>query len=65
MTATDELLVGETQQRVVVTEELRVEDDLDSVGRIIEQIASLQSLDNWVLVVIVNIVRSYGRPAGY
>ena len=64
MTATDELLVGETQQRVVVTEELRVEDDLDSVGRIIEQIASLQSLDNWVLVVIVNIVRSYGRPAG-
>ena len=64
MTATDELLVGETQQRVVVTEELRVEDDLDSIGRIIEQIASLQSLDNWVLVVIVNIVRSYGRPAG-
>ena len=42
-----------------------MEDDLHSVGGIIEQIASFQCLDNRVLLVILNIVCGYGRPQVY
>ena len=41
MTATDKLLVTETQQGIVVIEELWVEDNLDSVLGIVEQVTSL------------------------
>lgn len=62
MAATNKLFVTQTQQWIVVTEELGVEDDLHSVGRVIEEIASLECLDNRVPLIIVNIMCGYWRP---
>ena len=42
-----------------------MEDDLHSVGGIIEEIASFQRLDNRVLLIIHNVMCGYGRPQVY
>ena len=62
MTATDKLLVTQTKQRVIVTQEFRMEDDLDPVGWIIEEVASLESLNDGILVSILHIVSGDGWP---
>ena len=39
-----------------------MEDDLDSVLRVVEQVASLQGQEDWVLLVINNVVGRDRRP---
>ena len=58
----DELLVAEAQQRIVTVQKVGVEDDLDSVLRVVEQVASLKGQEDWVLLVINNVVGRDRRP---
>ena len=62
VTATDKLLVTETQQGIVVIEELWVEDNLDSVLWIVEQVTSLKGRHHGVLVIVLDTVSCYWRP---
>ena len=62
MASSNELLVAETQQRIVAVEEVGVEDDLDSVLRVVEQVAPLEGLKHWVLLVVNNVVGRDRRP---
>ena len=39
-----------------------MEDDLDSVLRVVEQVASLEGQEDWVLLVINNVVGRDRRP---
>ena len=60
--ASDELFVVETNQRIVTVQKVRMEDDFYSVLWIIEHVASLQRLNDWVFVIFNYIVRSNWRP---
>ena len=62
MASSNELLVAETQQRIVAVEEVGVEDDLDSVLRVVEQVAPLEGQEHWVLLVVNNVVGRDRRP---
>ena len=62
MASSNELLVAETQQRIVAVQEVGVEDDLDSVLRVVEQVAPLEGQEDWVLLVVNNVVGRDRRP---
>ena len=62
MASSDELLVAETQQRIVAVQEVGVEDDLDSVLRVVEQVAPLEGQEHWILLVVNNVVGRDRRP---
>ena len=63
--SSNELLVAETQQRIVAVQEVGVEDDLDSVLRVVEQVAPLEGQEHWVLLVVNNVVGRDRRPEKY
>ena len=54
---TYELLVVHTQDWVVAVQEVRVEDDLDAVARVVEELHALDLGQNRVVVIIRHIVR--------
>ena len=47
-----ELLIVHTQDRVVAVQEVRVEDDLDAVVRVVEELHAPDLGQNWVVVIV-------------
>ena len=64
MAASDKLLITESKQWVVTVQEVRVEDYFHPVIRVIQQVASLQGQEHWVLFIFTDIVGSDGWPEG-
>ena len=64
MAASNKLLITESKQWVVTVQKVRVEDYFDPVIRIIEQVASLQGQEHWILFIFTDIVGCDGWPEG-
>lgn len=61
MTTSDKFFVIQAQDGVVGVEELRVENDLDSVGSSIEQLDSSDLTEDRVPSIVGHVVGGYGR----
>ena len=61
MTTSNKLLVIETQDRVVGVQEFGVEDNLDSVRRLVEQVNSSDLVKNRVGSIVGHVVGDNGR----
>ena len=62
MAAPHKLLIAQTEQRVVRVQEVRMEDDLDPVLGAVQEAASLERLDDRILVISNHIMSCDGRP---
>ena len=60
--AAHKLLVAQTEQRVVRVQEVGMEYDLDPILRTVQEAASLQSLQDRILVIRNHVVSCDGRP---
>lgn len=56
MATTDELLVVQAEDGVVRVQEVRVEDDFDTVGSVVEELHAPDLVQNRVVVVVCHIV---------
>lgn len=63
MATSDEIIVVEGKNRVSRVEELGVEDDLDSVRRVVEQLHSSDLVQNRVLMIVDHVVGDDGRKS--
>ena len=61
MAAADELLVVHAENRVVAVQEVRVEHDLDTVMRVVEQLDASDLVEDRVIVVVGHVVCRHGR----
>lgn len=61
MAAAHELLVVQAEDGVVAVQEVRVEDDLDAVGRGVEQLHAADLVQDRVVRVVGHVVRRHGR----
>lgn len=57
MTTSDKVVVVEGEERIVAVQELRVEDNLNSIGRMVEQVDSSDLVQDWIFGIIGHVVR--------
>lgn len=61
MATADELLVIETQDRVVAVKEIGVEDDLHAVAGAVEELDATELVQHWVGAIVEHVVCDYRR----
>lgn len=61
MTPSHKLFIIKTQNRVIAVQEIRVEDDFNSVGTAVEQLHAADLVENGISRVLDHVVRDDGR----
>lgn len=56
MTSSNKLLIIQAQNRVVRVQEFRMEDDLNSISRSVEQLNASDLVQDWVVRVVGHVV---------